>query len=381
MKALLSVVFALFLVCAAAPHAKVQAAEADLPAVTNVQQTKYGTSSMEITFTASVNNNVYYSIQVSSRKDSGYEEYTSTQTGSAYVYGLPNAGYTYYVRVVPFLNEWDSAKGEYVRQYGTPSAPVEAVTSPKDKPASLRHTKSTTSSISIKWNKVAGANIYAVAYAPSGTTANAKVLYTSKTSCTIKKLAKNSEYYIEVYPGRKNSSGLVALYNGYANLYSVPVTPAKASKPIVERWWNSLSEISVSTNSIACADGYKYEVYTAYNSKSKKVKTATAKHSTDTVIKYKDFKKYRYYKIRVRAYSLNSTGSKLYGDWSSWTYACPSPNVKLKQSGSKLKTSWSKVSGAKRYVVYVSKRKNQAIKNSLPQQKLPVPSISTARKN
>lgn len=365
-KILLSMLFALLIVCTVAPDEKVNAA--DIPAVTGLQQTKYGTSSAEISFTALLDNNVYYSIQLSSQPNTGFTEYTYTTNGSAYIYNLPNAGSSYYVRVVPYLRSGSygsdpNTKDSYLHDDGTPSAPIELVTAPNSKPATITHTKSTTTSITLSWSAVTGANTYAIAYAQSGTSTDAKIVYTNATSYTITGLAKNGEYTIYVYPARKSSTGLVALNSSsYAYLYAAPVAPSKASKPVVEYWWNSSSQIQVSTNSISCADGYEYQVYTAYNSKAKKVKTATAKISTSVTIKYKNFKKYQYYKVRVRAYSLTSSGTKAYGSWSSWTYACPSPKVNLKKSGNNLKASWSKVTGAKRYVVYVSNKKDSGYK-------------------
>lgn len=367
-KTLLSVLFALLVVCAAVPGTKVSAA--DIGAVTNLRQTTAGTSTATIEFDASTDNKVFYSIQLSDTPDGKYTEQGYTDKGTYYFSSLKNAGRSYYVMVVPYYRVDDSysisnnatADG-YLHDEGTPSKPIEIVTRPNNAPASVSHTDSTATSISLSWKPVDGANLYYIGYIEAGSSADPKIETTTETSYVLKKLKKNSEYTAYIWPARQSSTGYVAFYEYlYAYKYNIPVTPDKASKPDLERWWSSLSTISVSTNSIGCADGYQYEVYTAYGKKAKKVKTETTKYSSSTSIKYKNFKKYQYYKIRVRAYSKTSTGKTKYGKWSSYTYACPSPELKMKKSGNNLKTSWSKVDGASRYVVYVSDKENSGYK-------------------
>ena len=76
-------------------------------------------------------------------------------------------------------------------------------------------------------------------------------------------------------------------------------------------------------------------------------------------------KKHNFYKVKVRAYALNSKNEKMYGSWSSWKYVSPQPDVtKIKNNKSKkgIQISWDKIKGANRYVVYVSTKKDSGYK-------------------
>lgn len=362
-KWMVSALFALLLVFAVAPDAQLQAA--DIPAVTNVKQVKYNTNAIEITFDASLDNTVYYSIQLLDPSTNTYIEYAYENVGSADIYGLPNAGTSYTLRVVPYrrisgtFGNNTNAKDSYMHDEGTPSAPIEVVTCPNDKPATLTHTSSTETSISLAWSPVNGANAYAIAYAPSGVTDPA-IVYTTATTYTLSNLGKDTKYHIEVTAVRNSAAGFSAISSSYASLYTVPVAPSKASKPVLEYWWNSSSELEATTQALTCADGYEYQVNTY---KNKKATTFTTTSSTTAAfIKYKNFKKYQFFKIRVRGFCKTSDGSKCYGSWSDWQYICSAPVVKGKSSGTKLKASWSKVTGASRYVVYVSNKKDSGYK-------------------
>ena len=135
----------------------------------------------------------------------------------------------------------------------------------------------------------------------------------------------------------------------------------------ISYYWQNLSEICVENSRIGCADGYQYQLYTAYKDKDSKIKTVI---STDTLlantyIKASALKKNNFYKVRVRAYALNSKNEKMYGDWSSWKYVSPQPDVtKIKNNKSKkgIQISWDKIKGANRYVVYVSTKKASGYK-------------------
>ena len=131
-------------------------------------------------------------------------------------------------------------------------------------------------------------------------------------------------------------------------------------------YWQNLSEISVRNSTIDCADGYQYQLYTAYKDKDSKIKTVTTSSTyPQTYIKTSALKKHNFYKVRVRAYALNSKNEKMYGSWSSWKYVSPQPDVtKAKNNKSKkgIQINWDKIKGANRYVVYVSNKKDSGYK-------------------
>lgn len=358
-KTLLSMVFAL-LVAAVLPSSKVEAAPSGT--VTGLRQTYASSSAIEFEFTStSLENDIYYSIQISTSANGNYENRGTTQSTSVYLYNLPNAGSSYYVKVVPFYSVWHEDTLSYEPEYGTPSAALEVVTAPNAAPSKLSHDTSTTTSITMSWSKVNGANAYQVVYYKSGE--NKKTANTNATSLKLSKLSKNSCYYVSVYPIRTSASGFKAIASNYVySSTSVPVVPSKASAPTITNYWKSSKEISISTTAMDSADGYQYQVYTAYKKKDTKVKSATST-SASTYIKSTQFGKCNLFKVRVRAYCLNSKNEKKYGTWSTWTYVSTQPNVtKATYKTTGLNIKWDTIQGADRYIVYVSTKKDSGYK-------------------
>lgn len=212
---------------------------------------------------------------------------------------------------------------------------------------------------------VPGADVYEVEYY---TTSTAKMqCITTGTSVTLKNLTKNASYTIRVTGGRKYADGMTIAWSGdYISRGNVSVKPSKVSGVEVNYYWQNLSEISVRNSTIECADGYQYQLYTAYKDKDSKIKTVTTSSTyPQTYIKTSALKKHNFYKVRVRAYALNSKNEKMYGGWSSWKYVSPQPDVtKAKNNKSKkgIQINWDKIKGANRYVVYVSNKKDSGYK-------------------
>lgn len=359
-KTLLSMVFALLVVFAVLPSSKVEAAPSGT--VTGLRQTYASSSAIEFEFTStSLENDIYYSIQISTSANGNYENRGTTKSTSVYLYNLPNAGSSYYVKVVPCYVTYNSDTASYEYDYGTPSAALEVVTAPNAAPSKLSHDTSTTTSITMSWSKVNGANAYQVVYYKSGE--NKKTANTTATSLKLSKLSKNSCYYVSVYPIRTSASGFKAIATNYVySSNAVPVVPSKESAPTVNYYMKNSKQINVSANRIDSADGYQFEVYTAYKKKDTKVKTTTSTSSA-TNIKSNQFGKCNLFKVRVRAYCLTSKNQKKYGTWSTWTYVSTQPNVTratYKKTGLNIK--WDTIQGADRYIVYVSTKKDSGYK-------------------
>lgn len=350
----LAAAFALVLITAF----PVKAASKPSP-ITGLKQIEGSSTSVEVSWSCLGGSDTRYKVEISEQPSTGYIVVDENEYSSPTWISNLEAGKTYYVRITPFVNDSKT----YEKIWGDTSAPVAVVTKPDKAPATLTHTKSTTNSITVNWSAVPGADVYEVEYY---TTSTAKMqCITTGTSVTLKNLTKNASYTIRVTGGRKYADGTTTAWSDN-DLYKwgIPVKPSKVSGVDVTHYWQNLSEICVENSRIGCADGYQYQLYTAYKDKDSKIKTVTTS-SAYTYIKTSALKKHNFYKVKVRAYALNSKNEKMYGSWSSWKYVSPQPDVtKIKNNKSKkgIQISWDKIKGANRYVVYVSTKKDSGYK-------------------
>lgn len=336
-------------------------ADSSVPLVADMKQTDASTTSAGISWSCP-GSEVRFKIEMSEQMSDGYWTYKEIQSSTSITLTKLGAGKVYYVRITPFkynIEGWN----KYTKVMGTTSQPLRIVTAPDTASATLTHTKSSTNTIGLKWSEVPGADTYEVEYYIDSS--KARKCVTTKTGVTLKKLAKNETYTIYVTAGRRYADGTTTAWSDN-DLYKwgIPVKPSKVSGVDVTHYWQNLSEICVENSRIGCADGYQYQLYTAYKDKDSKIKTVTTS-SAYTYIKTSALKKHNFYKVKVRAYALNSKNEKMYGDWSSWKYVSPQPDVtKIKNNKSKkgIQISWDKIKGANRYVVYVSTKKDSGYK-------------------
>lgn len=315
--------------------------------VYNVDKEADPSSSMALTWSP-ISGVTEYNVQVST--PAGTPIGTATVNQNVALINRLQPGQSYQVAV--------SAAGET-------SAPIEAVTAPA-MPTEVNHTGSGEKTISLRWSTSAGASGYAVEYvrADSSTGWNSsRTQSATSNNTTLKNLSKNTEYYVAVYAVRKSSSGFEAWSLGKVKK-NLPVKPSKVSGVMTEYQYTSQTSYSKSNKllvglkkSVASADGYQYDVYTAGKGKSKKIASITTKTSSSLKeISKSKLKDNRFIKVRMRAYC--KVGSKkVWGSWSDWKYTCQSPKINKKKTtttASGVKTSWDKVDGANRYVVYVA---------------------------
>lgn len=340
----------------------VKADSSNMPLVKDIKQTDASTNSVGIIWSCP-GSDIRFKIETSEQLSTGYTDYNKRPQSSASVTLTKlGAGKVYYVRITPIRYTMEGI-GKYTTVTGTTSQPFRVVTAPDSAPASLTHVKSSTDTIKVKWSAVPGADTYEVEYYIDSS--KARKCVTTKTGVTLKKLAKNETYTIYVTAGRRYADGTTTAWSDN-DLYKwgIPVKPSKVSGVDVTHYWQNLSEICVENSRIGCADGYQYQLYTAYKDKDSKIKTVTTS-SAYTYIKTSALKKHNFYKVKVRAYALNSKNEKMYGSWSSWKYVSPQPDVtKIKNNKSKkgIQISWDKIKGANRYVVYVSTKKDSGYK-------------------
>lgn len=336
-------------------------ADSSVPLVADMKQTDASTTSVGISWSCP-GSEVRFKVEMSEQMSSGYWTYKESQSSASITLTKLGAGKVYYVRITPFKYNIEGLN-KYTKVKGTTSRPLRVVTAPDSTPASLTHVKSSTDTIKVKWSAVPGADTYEVEYYIDSS--KARKCVTTKTGVTLKKLAKNETYTIYVTAGRRYADGTTTAWSDN-DLYKwgIPVKPSKVSGVDVTHYWQNLSEICVENSRIGCADGYQYQLYTAYKDKDSKIKTVTTS-SAYTYIKTSALKKHNFYKVKVRAYALNSKNEKMYGGWSSWKYVSPQPDVtKAKNNKSKkgIQINWDKIKGANRYVVYVSNKKDSGYK-------------------
>lgn len=344
-------------------------ADSSVPLVADMKQTDASTTSAGISWSCP-GSEVRFKVEMSEQMSSGYWTYKESQSSASITLTKLGAGKVYYVRITPFkynIEGWN----KYTKVKGTTSRPLRVVTAPDSTPASLTHVKSSTDTIKVKWSAVPGADVYQVVYSQSGT-ANEFTKETTGTSVTLKNLSKDARYTIKVRAGKKYTDGTGRAWGNYHTKYDVPVKSTKVEGIKVSGYYQNLSKISITNKAKACADGYQYQLYTAYKGQDKetKVKSITvnqnnpgSSNQVSASMKISALKNHNFYKVRVRAYSLNSKNEKIYGVWSSWKYVSPQPDVTKKQKVKKgIKIKWDKINGADNYVVYVSTKKDSGYK-------------------
>ncbi len=359
-KTLLTLAFAFAMLITCTTVAKAATVPAKPAKVTGLKQTDASSSSVTIEWKALPGNDVEYRVEMYDGTK-WIEKEDMAFSNSVEISGL-NAGTAYQVRVqayVPYVELY--AKGNTHEVAGPVSSPIEVVTIPNDEPISLKHTKSTYTSITMKWSAVPGANTYRIEYWKAAGFGNYKQVTTTKTSIELKKLSKNSTYYITISAGRKNASGSFVKYADISGGVTAPVRPYKVSGLDVPYYWQYLKEIKVDCNNNNAADGYEWQLYTAYKGKDSKIKTVTSYWNYAFITK-SVLKNHSFYKVRVRAYCKDSSGGKSYSQWSSWKYVCPQPDMEFRKTSKGIKVSWDKIKGADRYVVYMSTKQYSGYK-------------------
>lgn len=338
-------------------------AEAAAPGkVTGVKQTYSSTGSIEVTWDAVLGNDVEYKVELCANKNftggikDNMSSWGGTSSTSENMSGL-TPGRKYYVRVTAY---YDSGYPDYIYTYGAPSDVVEVVTKPSSKVTELRETNATETSITMSWKKAEGANAYRIEYQKAGNTSSKRTVNVGNVSSyTVKGLDKNSEYWFYVYPVNKSQSGYSAegydTYNSY-----VPTLPTKISKLDCEFWNPSSNYLELSFNENRAVDGGQYEVY-AYNGRKAVIRGTWSGTKTNPYFSHKKLKGYKFLKIRARHY-INVQGKAKYGKWSDWEYFARQPEIKIKKVSGGLKLSWSKVSGANNYTVYMSTKQKSGYK-------------------
>ena len=208
------------------------------------------------------------------------------------------------------------------------------------KVSGLKLTKSSSNSLTLAWNKVTGAKGYVVEYTAKGKKISKTV---SSNTVTVTGLSAGSAYSFKV-------RAVSGSHSGAAAVLSATTKPARVTGlKLKER---TSTSITLTWNKVTGAK--KYEVQMLRNGKWVTVATTT---KNSAVIGKKYIKANSSYSFRVRA-----VGSGGYGEYSAalkvYSGLAKVSKVKAtKKTQSSVTLTWSKVSGAKRYEVWVSNGK------------------------
>lgn len=326
---------------------------------TGLAQTDGDDDSVTVTWNSQLNDNIdyYYSISDTNTFNSNNVANTYSYDCTKYFYGL-QSGRTYFV--------WIGAKEDEAPIIW--SSPIAVVTAPTYVDTkSVQYTNATETSFSLSWNAVAGASGYKVSYYVYGTYSDtAKVVDVgNSTSATLTGLANNTDYEVKIAAYRTAGS-YVAISDTnsiYTDFYTLPT---KVTGVDCDYFNTSVKQgkATFSWDKNPVATGYQYEIY-KYNGKKKLLTGTVDKYSYDYAsVSNSKLKPRQIYKIRVRAFVNTANNTKKYGAWSSYDYfsRCADTDLSLKKSSGKIKASWSKVTGATSYYVYMSTKYNGGYK-------------------
>ena len=321
--------------------------------VTNLKQVDAGETSVKISYDAPLGANKFtiYISEYNTFPSSATVTTVSYSSKDVRIYGL-NPNHTYFVKVIP-----TSPTGQY-----SFSDVITCVTDPENL-QDIKHTQSTTSSVTVSWSEpLSGAQYYNIYYKPTHSSVDEiYVGSTSNKNFTVKNLADDTEYNIYVYPIRKSANGYEAV--GYSRNKSYIPTVAKANKLSqikLYRWEPGSTTASIKfTNSQKNQSGIEIEISNLSGKKIKSIKlsrySSTAGFSLSK-IKNKGFQyRFRYY--------VTTNTKNCYGPWTSKKVVIPFAKTTVKKNSSNsLKISWKKISGATSYSVYVAKTKDDNFK-------------------
>ena len=215
--------------------------------------------------------------------------------------------------------------------------------------ANLEQSGIQTSGIPIKWTAPSGVVSYTL-YAGADSSSLQYVASPSKTATSYTVPAEaGSRKYIKLEYTYKSGS-----YQGssYYTLYDAKTLPSRVTGVQQTKWWYYIKSADVAWTRVDSADGYELIFR---NSKGGVVKKETLTYnSSKPTSSLSKISNNKIYTLEVRAYTTFN-GTKYPGEYSAKAYLFTSPTVKSsKITNGKLKVTWTPVSGATGYDIYVS---------------------------
>lgn len=315
---------------------------------TGIKQTKAAESSITISWNNVMGTNISYEVEYSQNNRDWYSAGYTTSSNSIYKGGL-TAGTTYYFRVRAYERVYPD------KIYGAWSAGIAATTAPAIVDSkSIVQSGASDKSASISWNKVLGATGYRIYRMESS-----QEIYVGSSgtnSYTVQNLNAGVSYQFKVYAER-SVNGFTTQSSYGARIYDVKTAPKSITGIKTTNGYPSIKQVEVEWNKDASASGYELMVYSMKNKKigsTKIVKYSTGRYNLSGISPNS------FYKVKIRGYVQLKSG-KIYGPWSTG-YIANQPKIAAKQSGSGIKVSWNKVTGANNYTVSISTKLSSGYK-------------------
>lgn len=325
------------------------AADESIGVASNISVTSVGATSVSVQWSAisGVKGYVLY------RKtaDSDWKEVDKT-SGTSLTDKSAGAGTVYYYAVRGYtlqkgLFGIDKTDRDKNRNYGDYSATVKAITKPA-KVTGLKTTALSATRATLAWNTIAGANAYQVYMLDNATGKYKRIANTANNKYTVRNLKALTEYKFKVRAYHK-LKGVV--YGEFSAEFSVKTKPADVVDFRVSKSTGTEYELSwAADDSIA---GFQLAQYNN-DEKEWKIILNETKETTYSVsgLSYGGYGKYK-----IRAYVLDNSNKKVYGNWSEEIVAgtLPKAPVNLKLAANTdngISITWDYMDGAAGYEVY-----------------------------
>lgn len=318
--------------------------------VENFTYTNVTTTSITLNWTKNETATGYVIYRMDNKTNSQYVKYAVIKDNNITSYTNKNLtpARCYYYQIKSYLYK----DGKYY--YSAPQT-VKLGTCPNGV-QNLTVTGQTDNKIGIKWDKVDGASGYVIYRMDYKTNSKYKAIATVDSSVT--KISNTSLETGRPYYYRVRAFKDVYGKKFYGAYPTVKTATLPASVTNLKVSSQSTTHISISWDRVPRATGYViYRMDNTTNSKYKHYDTVVG----NSIINYTDDNLIagRCYYYRVRAYRTVD-GKTYYGGYptlKTGTKTIP-PQFTLTSEDSKITASWSKVSGAEGYAVYVAESKN-----------------------
>lgn len=315
----------------------VQSASSSAPlAPSSVSVAKTGDTSAALTWTSGKNADSYQIY----RKKSTESDYVSigTTTETSYTDSAATPGYTYYYKIVSLYQGTSSSDGVTA----SISMAIQA-------PANVKATSEDYNTIKLSWNSVTGATQYFVYRSTKSSSGYSKLATVTTNSYSDDTAATGTKFYYKIQAANDNTEAI-----GTSSDSSVVSAKTKLEAPSslkVKR--KSYNKLKIKWSKVSGAT--KYCVYRSTNKNSGYQKIATVTGTSYTNKGLTCGTKY-YYKVRAVNSTAKSGYSKVKGK-----KPIPLATSSLKatsKSYTSIKVKWSKASGATKYILYRSTKKN-----------------------